>query len=114
MPGRVVTILADGGAGSGAGRVSGRAVESGAQWFGRAHGHDAVTVDCENLTFERVRLAEETTERATPGSRGDDRVGVRASLDEIALADTFVEECGERAPPELVLVVEWSVHRHLS
>ena len=77
---------------------------SGAQLFGRACGHLAVTIDRDDLAWERTRLAKETAERATPVRRADDRLRVRVTLHAISLAFSLVEEGCERVPSELLLV----------
>ena len=77
---------------------------SGAQWFGRARGHLAVTINRDDLAWERTRLAKETAERAKSVRGANDRLRVRVTLHAISLAFSLVEEGCERVPSELLLV----------
>jgi hypothetical protein len=63
-----------------------------------------VTIDRDDLAWERIPLAKETTEPSTPVRRTDDRVGVGVTLDAISVAFTLVEEGCERVPAELLLI----------
>lgn len=82
---------------------------SGAQRFGRADRHVSVAIDGDDLARERAWLAKQTSERAAPVGRADDRLCVRVRLDAIALAFALVEEGGERVSSE-VLLVAFSAH----
>ena len=86
------------------GRAFGHFDGSGPHLFGRACGHLAVTIDRDDLAWERTRLAKATAERATPVRGADDRLRVRVTLHAIPLAFSLVEECCERVASELLLV----------
>ena len=77
---------------------------SGAQRFGRARGHLAVTINRDDLAWERTRLAKETAERAKSVRGANERLRVRVTLHAISLAFSLVEEGCERVPSELFLV----------
>jgi hypothetical protein len=82
---------------------------SGAQWLGGDDGHLAVTIDRDDLAWERARLAKEISERAAPVGRADDRVRVGVGLDAIAFALALVKEGCKRVTSELLLVA-FSAH----
>jgi hypothetical protein len=77
------------------------AVASSAARLGRAHGHGSTFVDLDNVT-SGVCAAREASEpsRAT----GDDRVGVGAGLDHVALAGLLVEERVETDSPRALRI----------